>query len=214
MLQGYGAICRLRSSGARRSNDLATASRSRRSPPHYPQRCPEVWGYAFAHNWRASRKGVLELPHILGCRGFSVRIKAILPANPKAERQRHTVHSGDSGSFVMSAHPCRSNWPGWRVPVGRLTVQWPRPSGQAMAYSCDCGGCGLDLLTTAICEREGPPTEGKTSPQAKARFFGRSCLSVVGVFYRLRGSRIVNSLYLSTSLATAILPPCCCVTMS
>ena len=32
--------------------------------------------------------------------------------------------------------------------------------------------------------------------------------------YRLRGSRIVNSLYSPTSLSTVIVPPCCFVTMS
>src|SRR6185312_1286836 len=32
--------------------------------------------------------------------------------------------------------------------------------------------------------------------------------------YRLRGSRMVNSVKLPTALSTAIVPPCCCVTMS
>ena len=39
---------------------------------------------------------------------------------------------------------------------------------------------------------------------------GRSLIGAHG----LRGSRIVNSLYSPTSLSTAMLPPCCCVTMS
>ena len=34
------------------------------------------------------------------------------------------------------------------------------------------------------------------------------------VAYGLRGSRIVNSLHSPTLLSTAMLPPCCCVTMS
>ena len=37
--------------------------------------------------------------------------------------------------------------------------------------------------------------------------------SLIGA-YGLRGSRIVNSLYSPTSLSTAMVPPCCCVTMS
>jgi hypothetical protein len=37
--------------------------------------------------------------------------------------------------------------------------------------------------------------------------------SLIGT-YGLRGSRIVNSLYSPTLLSTAMLPPCCCVTMS
>ena len=40
-----------------------------------------------------------------------------------------------------------------------------------------------------------------------------SIRSLIGA-YGLRGSRIVNSLYSPTPLSTAIVPRCCCVTMS
>jgi hypothetical protein len=65
----------------------------------------------------AERQEVLEIPDTLGCRGFSVRIEAILPANPKV-----TTHcaSGDSG--VMSATHFTSSRLAVPMDVGRSGV--------------------------------------------------------------------------------------------